>query len=330
MRRYMFRRILQVIPLLFLITLISYGAMHLAPGGPENILLANEDRKVGGGEDELINQIRAKYGLDKPWYVQYGNWVKNTLQGDFGHSFYQSRSVSEIIKERLPNTMTLNLVVILLTYLIALPLGIISAVRQYSALDNTVTVFAFIGQSMPSFFIALMLMLYVALPSDGLIPIHGMASHDITVESSGVAAVVLDRARYMILPVVTLLIGGLAGLTRYMRSSMLEVIREDYVRTARSKGLAEKVVLYKHAFRNALLPIVTLSSGLLAGFIAGSPLIEQVFAWPGLGQASLRAAIQRDYPVVMAFLVIGAFLHIVGTLLVDVVYVFVDPRIKFS
>lgn len=330
MRRYMIRRIIQLIPLLLLITLMAYGAMHMAPGGPETILLADENIGNSQGQAELIALIRAKYGLDKPWYVQYGHWLNNTLHGDFGYSFYQNRPVTEIIRERLPNTIQLNLVVITLTYLIALPIGVISAVRQYSALDNTVTVLAFVGQSMPGFFVGLMLMLYVALPSHGAIPIMGMASHDVTLHGSGLLAVIIDRARYMLLPTITLLIGGLAGLTRYMRSSMLEVIREDYIRTARAKGISEKIVIYRHGFRNALLPIVTLSGSLLAAFIAGSPLIEQVFAWPGLGQASLRAALQRDYPVVMAFLIIGAFLQIIGTLLIDVVYVFVDPRIKYA
>lgn len=327
MQRYLVRRILQMIPLLFLVTLLTYGLMHAAPGGPERILLAGEDPNITA---EQVARLREQWGLNDPVYMQYLRWLGNLFRGDLGNSFYNQKPVARVILERMPATMQLNAVVLFLTYAIAIPAGIITAVRQYSAMDYTASTFCFAGHSMPGFWVGLMLIFLVALPSGGLIPTNGYASPDVTLEGSGLAAVLVDRARYMLLPVLTLLVGGLASLTRYTRNAMLEVLREDYVRTARAKGVAEKVVIYRHAFRNALLPVVTLSSHLLAAFFGGSVIVEQVFSWPGVGQVSLRAINQRDYPLVMAFLLVGAVLGMVGNLLVDVIYVLVDPRIKYS
>lgn len=327
MKRYLARRVLQMIPLMFLITLLTYGLMHAAPGGPERILLAGEDPNITA---EQVAKLRDQWGLNDPIHVQYLRWLGNVLQGDLGNSFYNQKPVAEVIAERMPATLQLNVVVLILTYALAIPIGVITAVRQHTALDYISSTFSFAGHSMPSFWVGLMLIFLVALPSGGLIPTNGYGSPDIHWGNSSFAAVLLDRLRYMALPVMTLLVTGLAALTRYTRNSVLEVLREDYVRTARSKGVAEKIVIYRHVLRNALLPVVTLSSGLLAIMFSGSVIIEQIFAWPGVGQVSIRAINQRDYPLVMAFLLVGGSLGLVGNLLVDIVYVFVDPRIKYS
>lgn len=326
LRRYLLRRIAQVIPLLLIVTFISYGIMLVAPGGPEQVLLGGEDPTL---DPNQIAALRARWGLDDPIPVQYARWLGNVLRGDLGRSYYFRKPVAEAILERFPNTLQLGLVVVALTYLLALPLGVITAVRQYSLADYAASTFSFLGHSMPSFWIGLMLIFLVALPSGGLIPTSGFSTPDVTLAGSGFWAVLSDRARFMFLPAVTLVVGGLAGLSRYTRNSMLEVLREDYVRTARAKGLSERVVIFKHALRNALLPVVTLSSNLLVFLFSGSVVVEQVFAWPGLGTLAIQAVSNRDYPVVMAFLLVGAVLSTAGHLMVDVLYVFVDPRIKY-
>ncbi len=316
-----------MIPLMFLVTLLTYGLMFAAPGGPERILLGGEDPNITA---EQVEHLRELWGLNDPVHVQYFRWLGNMLKGDLGNSYYNQMPVAEVIAERMPYTIQLNVVVLALTYLIAIPAGVITAVKQYSATDYAVSTFSLAGHSMPSFWVGLMLIFLVALPSGGIIPTNGYSNPDVTMAANGLVPVILDRLRHMFLPVLTLLIIGLAALTRYTRNAMLEVLREDYVRTARAKGVAEKIVIYRHAFRNALLPIVTLSGGLLASLFSGSVIIEQVFAWPGVGQISIRAINQRDYPLVMAFLLVGAVLGLVGHLLVDVAYIFVDPRIKYS
>lgn len=326
-RRYLVRRLLQMIPLLFLVTVISFGLMYAAPGGPERVLLSGENPNITA---EQVAKLRQQWGLNDPLHIQYLRWLGHVFHGDLGNSYFNQKPVAQVITDHLPATVELNLVVIALTYLIAIPAGIISAVKQYSALDYAVSTFSLAGHSMPSFWVGLMLIFLVALHSGGAIPTNGFASPDVSIASSGLFAFLVDRARYMLLPGLTLLVASLAALARYTRNAMLEVLREDYVRTARAKGLAEKVIIYKHAFRNALLPVITLSGGLLATLFGGAVIIEQVFSWPGLGYISIRAINQRDYPLVMAFLLVGAILSLVGNLLVDVAYVLVDPRIKYS
>ncbi|MFO7171434.1 MAG: ABC transporter permease [Bacillota bacterium] len=327
-RRYLVRRLLQIPLLLLIVSFLSFSIMHLAPGGPENIIFAGDPSAQF--DPQAAERLREKWGLNDPIHVQYFRWVKNVVTGDMGRSFYYRKPVATAIAERLPNTLKLQAVVIFFTYLIAIPLGIYTAVRQYSVADYVATTFSFLGTAMPSFWVGTMLIFLVALKSKGLIPTSGIANYRITLETHGLWAVLVDRARYMLLPTLTLVTGSLAGLMRYVRNSMLEVLKEDYIRTARAKGLSERVVIYRHAFRNALIPVVTLSSGILVGLFSGSVVTEQVFAWPGLGTLSVEAVNNRDYQVVMAFLLVGAVLSIIGNLLVDIIYVFVDPRIKYD
>lgn len=327
MRRYITRRLLQLIPLFFIVTLMTYGIMLLAPGGPEDIFLRGEDVHV---RMEDIAELRKVWGLDEPIHVQYYKWLGNVLKGNLGKSFSTQRPVTEAIAGRWLPTVQLGLTMTILIYLLAIPIGVIVAVRRYSLLDYIVSVFSFLGYAMPNFWVGSMLILLVALPSKGLIPTSGYSTPDITLASSGLIAVVLDRLRYMFLPILTGVTGGMAGLVAYMRSSMMDVLQEDYVRTARAKGLAHKVVVYKHALRNALLPIVTISSGLLGVFFAGNVVLETVFGYPGLGALSIKAVNSKDYPMVMAFLLIGFFVGTVSSLITDFVYIFVDPRIKYS
>jgi len=312
---------------MILATLISFTIMLMAPGGPENMILASEQATV---DADKVAELRAKWGLDDPIYVQYGRWLGNVVRGDFGYSYFQRRPVVEILGEALPNTLQLSVVVLVLTYVIAIPLGVVSAVRQYSKMDYFVTSIAFVGQAAPVFWVAMLLQYGVAMHSNQVIPVQGIATAGINFETYGWLSVIADRLRYLLLPVLTATFTGLTALTRYMRASMLEVLKEDYTRTARAKGLAERVVIYKHAMRNALLPIVTLSGGQLAGLVSGSVILETVFSWPGIGRVGFEAVGGRDYPVSMAILVMGAVLLLIGYLLVDIAYVFVDPRIKYD
>jgi len=320
---YVVRRILQVIPLLIGISIINFFIMHLAPGDP--VLLLTERNATA----EEVARIRALYGLDAPIHIQYIRWLRQVLKGDFGRSFVDGRPVIDHILDRLPYTLYLNFVVMIIIYALSIPIGNISALKQYSLFDHVVTFFAFLGQALPSFWFALLLIYAVGIKSSWL-PISGVATIGVTMKRHGLWAVLLDRAKHLILPVTVISLGSMAGITRYMRSSMLEVIRQDYIRTARAKGLPESVVIRKHALRNALLPIVTLVGFELPILFSGSVIIETIFSWPGLGLLSIRAVFQRDYQIVMALNMIGAFLMVAGNFLADILYVLVDPRIKYS
>lgn len=326
MRNYMMRRILQLIPVLLMITMISFGIIMAAPGGTIAV--------VGGDNPEMdpaqVEALTRAYGLDQPVPIQYLKWLGQIVRGNFGKSFTENRPVIEMWLERLPNTLYLNLFSLFLIYAIAIPVGVISAVKQYSKFDMSVTFLAFAGDAMPIFVLALLSIFLIALPSKGLIPIGGIASYGVTVEKVGLAALLADRAKYLFLPLLVIVLSGLTGIVRFMRASMLEVIREDYVRTARAKGLAERVVIYKHAMRNALIPIVTISGAIIPGLFSGGVIIEQIFNWPGVGLLGFRAVLQRDYPVIMAFLTLGSFLTVLSYLVVDFLYTVVDPRIKYS
>lgn len=324
MLTYIAKRLLWMIPLLLGISIINFGIMHLAPGDPVALL---------GGRNMTPAQkdrVRALYGLDKPIYVQYIKWLGQVLKGDFGRSFVDGRPVSAHIAERLPYTLYLNFLVMVVIYLFSIPIGIISALKQYLRFDHAVTFLAFLGQALPSFWFALLLIYAVLKLRISWLPISGVASIGVDVSTAGVLGTILDRIKYLILPLIVCSLGNMAGVTRYMRSSMLEVIRQDYVRTARAKGLPEKVVIFKHALRNALLPIVTLLGAELPLLFGGSAIIETIFSWPGLGLLTVNAIFQRDYSIVMAMNMLGALLMILGNFLSDLLYALVDPRIKYS
>lgn len=323
MSEYIIRRLLQMIVLLFGISLVSFTIMQLAPGDPIDLLT---DRSATA-EDKA--RIAARYGFDRPIYIQYTKWLGHVLRGDFGRSFITGQPVLQMIGERLPATLYLNFITLIIIYILAIPIGIISALKQYSVFDHGVTFFAFLGQAMPAFWFALLLIYFVGLRFD-FIEIAGMATYGIDFSTSPFWTVIVDRIKYLIMPLIVLGLGSLAAITRYMRASMLEVVNQDYVRTARAKGVPEKVVVLKHALRNALLPIITLLGFELPILFSGAVIIEMIFSWPGIGLLSLRAIFQRDYQVVMAFNLIGATLMVVGTFLADMLYMVVDPRIKYN
>ena len=319
MTNYILRRLLGVIPVLFGITLISFAIIHLAPGTPLGLTL---DPKVS---PQIIKQMEKNYDLDKPLLVQYGLWIKKLFTGRL-YSFKDGRPVVEKILERLPATIMLNIVATLMIFSLAIPLGVFSAARQHSFLDNFTTVFAYIGISIPGFWLAYLLILGV-VKSFGL-PVLGIRTFSLGEAAFGKELV--DRIWHLALPSFTLAITGIASLSRYMRGSFLEVIQQDYIRTARAKGLSEVDVYYRHGLKNAILPIVTIFGFLLPGLISGSVIIETVFAWPGIGRLAYQAVLARDYPVIMTITTISAFLVLLGNLFADILYAVVDPRIRFK
>lgn len=324
MFRYLIKRMLTMIPLLIGISLISFTVIHLAPGKPTDLALDLNPAVTA----EVKAKMEKLYGLDQPLHIQYWNWLKRLVVLDFGRSFApDGRPVLDKIAERLPITITINLLSLGLIIAIALPLGVASATRPHSTFDQATTVFVFIGFATPTFWLALILMMVFGVEL-GWLPISGLTSYNY--DQLSLIAKFLDRINHLILPVVLSAFAGLAGLSRYMRANMLEVIRQDYITTARAKGLAESTVLYKHALRNAVLPVVTLLGLSLPAMIGGSVIFESIFAIPGLGQLFYQGVMSRDYPLVMGGLVIGAALTLVGNLLADISYALVDPRIRVS
>ncbi|HEY5975697.1 MAG TPA: ABC transporter permease, partial [Geobacteraceae bacterium] len=271
-------------------------------------------------------RLREFYGLDKPLHVQYATWLGRLAKLDFGRSFApDNRPVMDKIKERIPVTLSLNLIALVLEFGIALPIGIMAATRRNSLVDKGITIFVFIGFAVPTFWLALLLM-YLFGVKLGWLPISGL--HSLGGDKLVGVAWLLDTARHLVLPIGVATFGSLAGLSRYTRATMLEVIGQDYITTARAKGLSERVVIYRHALRNALLPIITLLGFSLPGLIGGSVIFETIFAIPGMGQLFYMGVMSRDYPLVMGILVIGAFLTLLGNLLADLTYALADPRIR--
>jgi peptide/nickel transport system permease protein len=303
------------------VSLISFFVMHLAPGDPTALFT---DPNVDPTE---LARIRANWGLDKPILVQYFYWLGNALRGNFGKSYLTGQPVIHEILERLPNTLLLMISSYILTLLITIPLGVISAVRKGTWFDNLVTVLSFAGMATPSFWLGLMLMLLFAVRLDWL-PAVGM--YDPLLRDSGLGARVWDVIMHMILPLATMTILSLAGITRYQRAAMLEVLDQDFIRTARAKGLPERIVIFKHALRNALIPIVTILGLSLPGLFGGAFIIETVFAWPGMGRLGVIAVFQRNYPLIMGIVVLSAVLIMLGNLLADMGYALVDPRIRYA
>lgn len=306
------------------ITILSFVVIHLAPGEPTVVQQDLQARATGAQRETL----RHLYGLDKPLHVQYWAWLRRLIRFDLGRSFSpDGRTVWEKIRERIPVTLSLNLAEICLIYLIAVPLGVFAAVRRHSLFDRLITVFVFIGFATPDFWLALLLIILFGVQL-GWLPISGLRS--LNYEYLAPLVQVWDFASHLILPIFIGAFGGLAGLSRFMRGSMLEVIRQDYIRMARAKGLPEGVVLYKHALRNAVLPIVTILGLSLPGLIGGSVIVETIFAIPGMGQLAVQSVYARDYPVIMGLLTIGAGLTLVGNRLADICYGMVDPRIRVA
>lgn len=304
------------------ITIISFWVIHLAPGSPTD--METTLNPLAGAAAR--QQLEAIYGLDKPIHIQYLNWLERILHLDFGNSMSaDSRPVLEKIGERLPLTVSMNIISLILTLIIAIPVGIVSACRQNTFLDKAITVVVFLGFAMPSFWLALLLMLWFGIDLQWL-PISGIVSMDF--DSLSAWGKFKDLAAHLALPITVYTVGSLAGMSRYMRSCMLEVLRQDYILTARAKGLPPRAVIFKHALRNALLPLITLLGLSIPGLIGGSVIIESIFALPGLGQLFYAAVMARDYTMIMGNLVIGSILTLIGNLLADFCYGLADPRIR--
>jgi peptide/nickel transport system permease protein len=298
--------------------------IHLAPGKPTG-LQTDLNPKITA---EARARLETIYGLDRALHIQYLLWLKRLIILDLGNSFStDGRPVIDKISERIPITVFINVLSMLLIISIAIPIGVISASYQNSFFDKFTTVFVFIGFAVPTFWLALLLMILFGV-NLGWLPISGLKS--LNYDYLSAFGMIMDRVKHLILPIFISAFGGLAGLSRYTRANMLEVIRQDYIITARSKGLNERVVIFKHALRNALLPVITILGLSVPGLIGGSVIFETIFAIPGMGQLFYMSVMARDYPVVMGILVIGAVLTLLGNLIADLSYALVDPRIKVA
>ncbi|WP_294704112.1 nickel ABC transporter permease [uncultured Fusobacterium sp.] len=304
MHKYVLKRILLLIPVLLGVSLLVFAIMSLTPGDPAQLILGENAPR------EAVLKLREEMGLNDPFFMQYLRFVKNAIVGDFGRSYTTGREVFGEIFARFPNTLVLAVIGIIISICIGIPIGIISATRQYSFLDSFSMVIALLGVSMPVFWLGLMLILTFSVKL-GWLPSGGF-----------------DGLKSIILPAVTLGVGSAAIITRMTRSSMLEVIRQDYIRTARAKGVAEKVVINKHALKNALIPIITVVGLQFGHLLGGAVLTESVYSWPGVGRLMVDAIRQKDTPTVLAAVVFLAAAFSVVNLLVDILYAYVDPRIK--
>ena len=312
---YAIRRLIQAVVLLFIVSIVTFVLIHAAPGGPA--ILANPDLSR-----EQIAQASERMGFNDPLPVQYGRWLGNVLQGDFGVSYNTIEPVVNLLAARLPNTLLLAGLALLLGLVIAIPLGVVCALRRNSWLDRTVAGLTFFGVSMPVFWLGIMLIILFSvqlrvLPSGGMM-------------SLGEPFSLWDRIRHLILPVSVLALGNLAELTRYTRSGLVTVMSEDYVRTARAKGLTQRGVVVGHALRNALIPVVTIIGVMLPRAVSGAAITEAVFSWPGMGQLAVNAATTRDYPVVLGTTLVVAAVVIFSSFITDLAYGYLDPRIRLG
>jgi len=321
MARYLTRRLIQTVPLLLLISIIGFGIIQLT-GDP---LAAYTMETALSGED--IARLRAYYGLDQPVYVQYLNWLGNLARGDWGTSYVAHKPVLDLILQRLPNTLMLVAASYTIILTVSIVLGIYTAIHQYSWADHLVTGLAFVGISIPSFWLGLILLVVFAVNTRNLglpyFPAGGM--YDLSVGPT-----VPQVLWHLVLPAVTLATVVTANYIRYIRASMLEVLHNDYVRTARAKGLHNRVILQRHAFRNAAIPLVTLIGLDLPRFLSGSLVVEAIFAWPGLGRLFWEHAERTDIPVLMAIIMLTAAMVVFFNLIADVAYAFLDPRIRYG
>ena len=322
---YAARRVVLAVPLLIGITCISFVVLHLAPGEPVETQTGDLSVKASVQAKQALREL---YGLDKPLYQQYGTWLARIARLDFGRSFApDAKPVLQKIGERLPITIFLNVVEMLVIITLAVPVGILSATHQYSGFDKLLTVFVFVGFATPDFWLALLLMIFFGVQL-GWLPISGLRS--LNWEYLSTWRQQLDFLSHLVLPISVASFGGLAGFSRYMRQSMLEVVRQEYIQSARAKGLPEPTVIGKHALRNALLPVVTILGLSLPGLIGGSVIVESIFAIPGMGQLMVQAVFMRDYPVIMGNLVIVSTLTLGANLIADIAYGLIDPRIRVA
>lgn len=326
MTRYALRRALEAIPILLGVATIVFFILSLAPGDPASVYFGP------GISPEAMEQLRQNLGLDDPLLVRYGRWLSAFLTGDFGYSLAAGMPVRDRLAAALPNTLVLAFGALVLAFLAGIVLGVIQAVRQYSLLDSTLSVLALFFYSMPSFWLAIMLILVFSVGAGSMwewpfsLPASGITSS--SHHAMGPLEQVTDRVRHLILPTLSLFLVLAAGIARYVRSSMLEVLHQDYIRTARAKGLRESTVIVKHALRNALIPVVSLFGLYFPFLLSGTVFVEYVFAWPGMGRLMVDSILMRDYPVVLAGTFIFGAMVVVGNLLADLLYGVVDPRIR--
>jgi peptide/nickel transport system permease protein len=323
MLNYLLRRLLFIAPMLLGITLVTFGVMHLTPGKATDLMTDMNARVSSEAKARLVKL----YGLDRPWYLQYAGWLKRVARLDFGESFRDNRPAIKKIWERLPASLLLNALSLLLILGVAIPIGVYSALRHNSVFDRAMTVFVFIGFSVPTFWVALLAMILFGLKL-GWLPISGL--HSLNYSDLSAAGKILDTASHLLLPVIISAFTGLAGLSRYTRSSMLDTLHQDYIRLAHAKGLRPNRIIFRHALKNALLPIVTILGLSLPGLIGGGFIFETIFAYPGMGRLGYEAIMARDIPVIMAVGTIAALLTLLGNLIADVTYALVDPRIKYK
>ena len=315
MRTYILRRLLQGVAVLFVVSVVVFAIVHAAPGGPA--LLNQPDM-----DPNVAREMRASLGLDDPLPVQYGRWIRNAVAGNFGKSYQHSLPTTQLLRDRIPNTLLLSGTALVMAVLLAVPLGTISALYRYSWLDYLATVIAFAGVSIPVFWLAI-LMIIVFSVQLGWLPSAGM----VTV---GAVFSLRDLVAHLVMPALVLATFPLAQLTRYVRSSMVDVLAQDYIRTARAKGLPETALLARHALRNALIPMLTVLGVLTPRLLGGAVITETIFAWPGLGRLAVDAAITRDYPVIMSVTLLVSALVVVSNLVTDLLYGIVDPRISLE
>jgi len=323
MINYIFRRIATIIPMLIGIVTISFFIIHLAPGKPVE-MQQSLNPKVSLEVRERLSKL---YGLDKPLYVQYLDWVSRVARCDFGRSFSDDRPVVEKILERIPLTLGINIASLFLVFLIAVPLGVKSALKPGSVFDSVTTVVIFLLFAAPTFWLALLCMQLFCIRLEWF-PVSGVKSLDF--EYFSFWQKIWDIGKHLFLPVMVSVLGSLAGISRYMRSSMIEVLQQPYIFAARAKGISHRMVIYKHGLRNALLPIVTIMGFAIPGLLGGSVIFESIFSLPGIGRLFYEAVMMRDYPLIMAEIILGAVLTMLGNLAADIAYACVDPRIRYK
>jgi peptide/nickel transport system permease protein len=323
MSAYIIRRLLQSVPLVLVISVLVFLLIQMTPGGP---LAIGENVGTGRVTAEQMERLRSRYGLDQPLLVRYVYWLRDFLRGDWGTSFNTGRPVLEMILERLPTTLLLTGLAYGMMLTLSFPIGIYSSVRQYSMFDYALTSLAFVGISIPSFWFGLLL-LYIFAFQTSILPAFGLM--DVTHEYTGMAKL-WDMAKHLIMPVSVLALIDTAAITRYIRASMLDAIHQDFVRTARAKGLVERSVILKHVLRNATIPIVTILALRIPDLFLGTVVTETIFSIPGMGRLFIMSAELRDYPVLMGILMIASILVILSNLLADVMYAVLDPRIRIG
>ena len=325
--RYLLKRLIYIIFVFFIISILMFAIYKSMPGNPVDIMLGDSKTTMKPeAYQALYEQTVKSLGLDKPLPVQYFAWISNMLTGNFGYSTQYKQEVINVIGAPMANTVMLNILTMFVVFLISIPLGILTAVRKNSVFDKSVQVLTIVGYSIPTFIIALLAIFLLAVKFP-IFPISGVSTAGS--RATGLRAM-LDKLHHMALPVLVMSVSGIGGITRYVRAAMIDVLRMDYIKTARAKGLSEKVVIYVHAFRNALIPVVTVTTWWVVGLFGGSIVIESVFLWPGLGKMLIDALLQRDFAVVLTMQMFYVVLSLAGNVIMDIAYTMVDPRVRLD